>query len=83
MREGPTHRRQRTHTLSARDGIHPGAKQYVDTLRCDGGTHKLLAVLDWPPPTVATLRPRTQARTHTKTDADAGADVKNAWRTLR
>ena len=46
LREGPTHRRPRTHTLSAHDGIHPGAKQCVDTLRRDGGgTHMLLAVL--------------------------------------
>ncbi len=46
LREGPTHRRQHTHALSARDGIHPGAKQYVDTLRHDGwGTHVPLAML--------------------------------------
>ena len=45
LREGPTHQRQRTHALRARDGIHPGAKQSVDTLRRDGwGTHVLLAV---------------------------------------
>jgi hypothetical protein len=25
------------HALSARDGVQPGAKQYVNTLRCDGG----------------------------------------------
>jgi hypothetical protein len=54
LREGPTNRRQRTHALSARDSIHPGAKQYVNTLLRDGGgTHLTLAVLDRPPPTVA------------------------------
>ena len=36
-----------------------------------------------PPLTAAALRPRTQARTHTQADADAGADVKHAWRRLR
>ena len=53
LRQGPTHRRQRTHALSARDDVHPGEKQYVNTLRRDGGAHTLLAVLYAPPPTVA------------------------------
>ena len=53
LREGPSHRRQRTHALSAHDDIHPGAKQTVNTLRRDGGTHPPFAVLYWPPPTVA------------------------------
>ncbi len=66
-RGGLNHRRQRTLAISARDGIHPGAKQYVDPLRRDGGeTHLPLAVLLAPPATVAELRPRTQARTHTQ-----------------
>jgi hypothetical protein len=33
LREGSTHRRQRTHALSARDDIHPGAKQTASS-RC-------------------------------------------------
>ncbi len=40
----------------------------------------MLAVLDWPPPTVAQLRPRKQARTHTQEDEDVSADVEHAWR---
>jgi hypothetical protein len=63
--EGPTHRRQRTHTLSARDDIHPGAKQKSTTLHRDGGTHVLLALFTLPPPTVAELCPCMQACTHT------------------
>jgi hypothetical protein len=34
-----------------------------------GGTHALLAMLDWPPPTEDQLRPRMPARTHTQTPA--------------
>ncbi len=53
LREATTHRRQRTHALSAHDGIHPGAKKHVDTRRRDEGTHVLLAVFPLPPPTAA------------------------------
>jgi hypothetical protein len=66
LREGPTHRRQRTHALSARNGIHPGANHTPTRFASImGGTHKKLAAFPLPPPTVAELRPRTQARTHT------------------
>jgi hypothetical protein len=41
------------------------AKSKGATLCRDGGTHVPLAVFNWPPPTVAELRPRTQACTHT------------------
>ena len=147
LRERPTHRRQRTHALVRATAFTPAQKQYVNTLRHDGGgltrrspcwighrrpwrncararrharthsqtqtpaptsntrdgdcvrarptdgsarrhanrrktirrhallrwggTHSLLAVLDWPPPMVAALRPRMQARTHTQADPDA------------
>ncbi len=113
--EGGTHRRQRTHTLNARDGIQPGAKLDVDALRRrgrgdslaarnvvthalsarndihtgakqsaahrrdGGGTHERLAMLLWPPLTVAQLRPRKNRHALTKADADANADVKHAW----
>ncbi len=65
QREGPAHRRRRTHILSARDDIQLGAKQKSTRFVANGGTHELLAMFPLPPPTVAELRPRTQAFTHT------------------
>ena len=64
-REEPIHRRQRTHAR-ARDEVHPCAKQTAPRFVDGGGrTHVLLAMLFQPPPTVAALRPRMQACTHT------------------
>jgi hypothetical protein len=56
-----THHRQRRHP-PRRHSSRRNPK--ANTLRRDGWTHELLAVFPEPPPTVAALRPRTQACTH-------------------
>ncbi len=76
LREGLTHRRQRTHALSARDHIHSGAKQTAmrfvamgggltcSSRRCIGHRRR------W-------TNCAAHAGMHTQADADAGADVKH------
>ena len=80
--EGPTHRRQRTHALSARDNIHSGEKQNVNTPRQDGGlTIRSRCCSCRRRPWRNCARARRHARA--QADADADDDVKHAWRRLR
>ena len=77
LREGLTHRGQRTLALSTRDDIHPGAKQTATRFVEMGGDSLATRFVSVAAADRGVTAP-AHAGVHTHANADAAADVKHA-----